>query len=82
MNSDYPIQFPLDTSETDQFRRTLSESYRQALDEILSAASQHQAALINSEHPLPYQVYLLSLILEHHKEVSYLGRQLQDFVDK
>jgi len=82
MNSTHPNPIALDTSAVEIFRNTLSEPDRQALDEILSAASQHLSALINSDHPLPYQVYLLSLLLEHHKQVSHLRRQWQDFVDK
>jgi hypothetical protein len=73
MNSTHPSPIPLDTSAVEIFRNTLSESDRQALDEILTAASQHQVALNNSDHPLPYQVFLLSLLLEHHKEIARLG---------
>jgi hypothetical protein len=50
----------MDTSAIEIFRSTLSEPDRQLLDEILSAASQNQAALIYSGHPLPYQVFPLS----------------------
>ena len=82
MNLTHPSPIPLDTSAVEIFRNTLSEPDRQALDEILSAASRHQAAIQVSNHPLPYQVYLLSLLLELHNEVTRLCHQLQDFVDK
>ena len=51
MHPEHPIQFPLDTSETEHFRRALSESDRLALDEILSVASQNQSALAHANHP-------------------------------
>ena len=41
-----------------------------------------EAGLVAREARAAYQVHLLSLLLEHHKEVSHLGRQFQDFVDK
>ena len=77
MNSTHTTPIPLDISAVEIFRSNLSEPDRQALDEIQSAASQHQSALLNSDHPLPYQVFLLSLLLELHKEVNRLRLEME-----
>jgi len=58
-----------------RFRRALRRSDQLALDELFAAARKHAAALSYASHALPFEVALLSMLLEEHKEVIRL-RQL------
>lgn len=62
------------------FTAGLAEGDRQTLEQVLARVEQHRPALKHSGHDLPYQVYLLSLLLEHHKEVTRLRQQLEDLL--
>jgi hypothetical protein len=58
-----------------RYRRALRRSDQLALDELFAAAHQHLAEASYAAHPLPFEVFLLSMLLEEHKEVRRL-RQL------
>jgi hypothetical protein len=55
-----------------RFRRALRRSDQLALDELFAAARKHAAALSYASHALPFEVALLSMLLEEHKEVMRL----------
>lgn len=52
-----------------RFRRALRRSDQLVLDDLFSAAHQHLAAAQYASHALPFEVFLLSMLLEEHKEV-------------
>jgi hypothetical protein len=58
-----------------RFRRALRRSDQLALDDLFVAARQHIAAVQFASHALPFEVYLLSMLLEEHKEVMKLRDQ-------
>ncbi|MGA2490563.1 MAG: hypothetical protein ABSF99_10345 [Anaerolineales bacterium] len=60
-----------------KFRRALRRSVQVALDDLFAAAKQHTAAAQYDSHALPFEVFLLSMLLEEHKET----RILRDLVD-
>ena len=60
-----------------KFRRALRRSDQLALDDPFAAAKQHTAAAQYASHALPFEVFLLAMLLEEHKET----RRLRDQVD-
>lgn len=63
-----------------RFRRALRKSDQAALDDLFAAAHQHLAAAAYASHALPFEVFLLAMLLEEHKQVMYL-RSLLEGVD-
>jgi len=59
-----------------RFRRALRREDQQVLDELLAASRHHLAAAAYASHLLPFEVMLLAMLLEQHKEVLHLRRQL------
>lgn len=62
-----------------RFRRALRRSDQQALDELFAAAHQHLAAAAYASHALPFEILLLAMLLEEHKEVMRLRQALAVF---
>jgi hypothetical protein len=60
-----------------RFRRALRRSDQLALDELFAAAHQHLAAAAYAADLLPMEVFLLSMLLEEHKEVIRLRYQME-----
>ncbi len=60
-----------------RFRRALRRSDQLALDELFASARQHLAAAAYASHALPMETFLLSMLLEQHKEVLRLRNQLE-----
>jgi hypothetical protein len=52
-----------------RFRRALRRSDQKALDDLFVAAHKHLAAAAYASHALPFEVFLLSMLLEEHKQV-------------
>jgi len=48
-----------------------------ALDELFVAARQHLAAAAYAANALPMETFLLSMLLEEHKEVIRLRAQIE-----
>jgi hypothetical protein len=63
-----------------RFRRALRRSDQLALDDLFAAAHQHLAAAAYASHALPFEVFLLAMLLEEHKEVIHLRSQMQDLL--
>jgi hypothetical protein len=61
-----------------RFRRALRRNDQLALDELFAAARQHLAAAAYASHALPFETFLLAMLLEEHKEVIRLRQRLQD----
>jgi hypothetical protein len=47
-----------------------------ALDDLFAAARQHTAAAQYAAHALPFEVFMLAMLLEEHKEVLRLREQV------
>ena len=58
-----------------RFRRALRRSDQVALDDLFAAAHKHLAAAAYAAHALPFETFLLAMLLEEHKEILRL-RQL------
>ena len=59
-----------------RYRRALRRSDQIALDDLFASAHQHLAAAQYASHALPFEVFLLSMLLEEHKEVMRLRQQM------
>jgi len=60
-----------------RFRRALRRSDQLVLDDLFSAAHQHLAAAQYASHALPFEVFLLSMLIEEHKEVMRLRERME-----
>ena len=60
-----------------RFRRALRRSDQRALDDLLDMAQRHLAAAAYAAHLLPFEVFLLAMLLEEHKEVLRLRAQIE-----
>jgi hypothetical protein len=60
-----------------RFRRALRRSDQQALDDLFASARQHLAAAAYASHALPMETFLLSMLLEQHKEVMRLRTEVE-----
>ena len=60
-----------------RFRRALRRSDQLALDDLFASARQHLAAAAYASHALPMETFLLSMLLEQHKQVLHLRTQLE-----
>lgn len=65
-----------------RFRRALRRSDQLALDDLFASARQHLAAAQFAAHALPFEVFLLSMLLEEHKEVLRLRGQVDELLTK
>jgi hypothetical protein len=63
-----------------RFRRALRRGDQLALDDLFAAAHQHLAAAAYAAHPLPFETFLLAMLLEEHKKVMRLQRILDDLM--
>lgn len=61
-----------------RFRRALRRSDQLALDDLFAAARQHLSAAAYAAHALPMETFLLSMLLEEHKETLRLRRELDE----
>ena len=60
-----------------RFRRALRRSDQVALDDLFVSARQHLAATQYAAHALPFEVMLLAMLLEEHKEVMKLRERME-----
>ena len=60
-----------------RFRRALRRSDQMILDDLFASARQHLAAAAYASHVLPFEIFLLSMLLEEHKEVTRLRQQIE-----
>jgi hypothetical protein len=63
-----------------RFRRALRREDQAAFDDLFAAARQHLAAAAYASHALPFEVFLLAMLLEEHKEVIRLREILEEEV--
>lgn len=61
-----------------RFRRALRRGDQVALDDLFSAAHKHLAAAAYASNALPFETFLLAMLLEEHKEVIRLRQLVED----
>ena len=61
-----------------RFRHALRRSDQQALDDLFAYAHQHLAAAAYASHALPFEIFLLAMLLEEHKEVKRLQQEISE----
>ena len=61
-----------------KFRRALRRRDQLALDDLFAAARKHIAAAAYAAHALPFEVFLLAMLLEEHKEVIRLRDEVAE----
>jgi len=71
------IVFQQEEAAFGRFRRALRRSDQLALDDLFVSARQHLAAAQYAAHALPFEVFLLSMLLEEHKEVMKLREKVE-----
>jgi hypothetical protein len=65
-----------------RFRRALRRRDQLVLDDLFASARQHLAAAQYAAHALPFEVFLLSMLLEEHKEVMQLRDKVETLGNK
>ena len=60
-----------------RFRRALRRSDQRALDDLFGASRHHLAAAAYASHLLPFEIMLLSMLVEEHKLVLHLQLELE-----
>jgi len=58
------------------FRRALRRHDQAALDDLFTSARLHLAAAAYAAHPLPFEIFLLAMLLEEHKKIRLLEQEL------
>ena len=71
------LEFQRQQKAFDGFRRALKRSDQLALDELFVSAKKHSAEAAYSVHVLPFEIFLLSMLLEEHKQVMRLREQIE-----
>lgn len=59
-----------------RFRRALRREDQRALDDLLASSRHHLAAAAYASHLLPFEVMLLAMLVEEHKQVIGLRQQI------
>jgi hypothetical protein len=65
-----------------RFRRALRREDQRALDDLFASAQKHLAASAYASHALPFETFLLAMLLEEHKEVLRLRREVEYLLQK
>ena len=73
-------EFLQEQASFSRFRRALRRSDQLALDDLFAAARQHLAAAAYAANPLPFETFLLAMLLEEHKQVMQLRRMLEELL--
>ena len=61
-----------------RFRRALRRRDQLVLDDLFAAAHQHLSAAAYASHALPFEIFLLAMLLEEHKEVTRLRQLIEE----
>ena len=71
-------EFLQEQSSFARFRRALRRSDQIALDDLFISAHKHIAAAGYAAHALPFETFLLAMLLEEHKQVMLLRQQMDE----
>lgn len=61
-----------------RFRRALRIEDQRALDDLLASSRHHLAAAAYASHLLPFEIMLLAMLVEEHKQVLRLRQQMDN----
>ncbi|MEK6619024.1 MAG: hypothetical protein AABY90_10045 [Nitrospirota bacterium] len=61
-----------------RYRRALRQEDQQALDALFAAARRHSAAGAYLARETPFEVMMLSMLIEQHKQIEVLQRKVTD----
>ncbi|MBU0511444.1 MAG: hypothetical protein KKD28_07700 [Chloroflexi bacterium] len=61
-----------------RFRRALRREDQLVLDDLFASAQKHLSASSYASHALPFETFLLSMLLEEHKEIIRLRCQFEE----
>ena len=75
------LEFQRQQKAFDGFLRALKRSDQLALDELYVSAKKHTAEAAYAAHVLPFEIFLLSMLLEEHKEVMRLRQQIERTIE-
>jgi hypothetical protein len=75
-------EFLQEQSAFARFRRALRRSDQIALDDLFASAHKHIAAAGYAAHALPFETFLLAMLLEEHKQVMLLASKCQQMDEK
>lgn len=62
-----------------KFRRALRREDQIVLDDLFTSAYKHRAAAAYAGHLLPFETFLLAMLIEDHKEVMHLRTEIENF---
>jgi hypothetical protein len=65
-------------AELSRFRRALRKEDQLVFDELWADASKHMMACTVADHLLPFEVFLLAMLLEERKEIMRLRRSVDE----
>jgi hypothetical protein len=57
-----------------RFRRALRRGDQLVFDDLFTAAQKHISAAAYAAHALPFETFLMAMLLEEHKEVMHLRK--------
>jgi hypothetical protein len=63
-----------------RFRRALRRSDQLVVDDLFAAAQKHLAAAAYAAHALPFETFLLAMLLEEHKETMRLRQLIEEIL--
>ena len=69
--------FQHEEASLQKYRRALRKADQFALDQLLDFAQKHIAEAGYAANQMPFQVFLLSMLLEEHKKVSRLEAMIE-----
>ena len=61
-----------------RFRRALRRSDQLVIDDLFASAQKHLAAAAYAAHALPFETFLLAMLLEEHKETMRLRQLIEE----
>jgi len=61
-----------------RFRRALRIEDQRALDDLLASSRHHLAAAAYASHLLPFEIMLLAMLVEEHKQILRLRQQMDN----
>jgi hypothetical protein len=68
---------PQELDSYSRFRRVLRKPDQLVLDDLFNAARQHANLAQYAPHALPFEIMLLTMLLEEHKAVRKLNERLE-----
>jgi hypothetical protein len=71
-------EFLQEEASFSRFRRALRRSDQIVLDDLFALARQHLAAAAYASHALPFETFLLCMLLEEHKQVMILRQHIEE----